>query len=315
MVRALAAAPGPAADHGGRRTRTDGTGRRPCGNLLSGTTKCWGTRDETRRSRVCQYSETLWNTARAGRRALRVNPASRRQRGGPPSTVCDRHALEPRGKSMPSIAGRSRPRHRGQPWLSGDLVDEALRRGATKVHAATRQPFEHADERVARVALDLTDAASIAAAAETVGSLDILATRRRDLRPLLGDDIGQPRGPGAAPTRPLGTFDVTRAFLPALTASQGSIVNILSMSSFANMPLMPTYSISKAALLSLTQGLAPLDGRPGRRPARRVPGRRRHGHDQGLRHPQGVARVGGRRGLGRGRGRGDLGLFRTRCRR
>src|SRR5437764_12342688 len=54
------------------------------------------------------------------------------------------------------------------------LVEEALRRGATRVYAGTRQPLDHADGRVTPLTLDVTDEAQIQAAVETVGSLDIL---------------------------------------------------------------------------------------------------------------------------------------------
>jgi NAD(P)-dependent dehydrogenase (short-subunit alcohol dehydrogenase family) len=37
------------------------------------------------------------------------------------------------------------------------LVDEALRRGATRVYAASRQAITHRDERVSAVVLDVTD--------------------------------------------------------------------------------------------------------------------------------------------------------------
>jgi short-subunit dehydrogenase len=46
-----------------------------------------------------------------------------------------------------------------------------------------------------------------------------------------------------------------QAFLPALSRSRGAIVNILSRNSLAPIPVMPAYSISKAAAFSLTQSL------------------------------------------------------------
>src|ERR1019366_7741334 len=45
------------------------------------------------------------------------------------------------------------------------------------------------------------------------------------------------------------------AFLPALIRSRGAIINILSVNSLAALPLIPSYSISKAAAFSLTQSL------------------------------------------------------------
>jgi short-subunit dehydrogenase len=51
---------------------------------------------------------------------------------------------------------------------------------------------------------------------------------------------------------------MTQAFLPLLTRSRGAIVNILSVTGLAALPLVPAYSISKAAAFSLTQSLRAL---------------------------------------------------------
>jgi NAD(P)-dependent dehydrogenase (short-subunit alcohol dehydrogenase family) len=55
-----------------------------------------------------------------------------------------------------------------------------------------------------------------------------------------------------------GTYAVTQAFLPLLTRSRGAIVNVLSVTALAALPLIPAYSISKAAAFSLTQSLRAL---------------------------------------------------------
>src|SRR4029450_12103740 len=54
------------------------------------------------------------------------------------------------------------------------LVEEALRRGAERVYAGTRQPLSHSDGRVTPLTLDVTNAAQIQAAVERVESLDVL---------------------------------------------------------------------------------------------------------------------------------------------
>src|SRR5882724_8435880 len=139
------------------------------------------------------------------------------------------------------------------------LVEEALRRGAQRVYAGTRQPLDHADGRVTPLALDVTNAAQIQAAVEKVGSLDILINNagvslRGDLdRGVLEQHLA---------VNLFGTYDVTRAFLPLLTDSRGAIVNVLSLGAVAAVPFNPDYSISKAAALSLSQSLrAVLAGR------------------------------------------------------
>jgi short-subunit dehydrogenase len=52
-----------------------------------------------------------------------------------------------------------------------------------------------------------------------------------------------------------GTYDVTQAFLPALTRSRGAIVNVGSIAALAPIPLTPAYSVSKAAAFNLAQSL------------------------------------------------------------
>ncbi|WP_205826412.1 SDR family NAD(P)-dependent oxidoreductase [Microbispora catharanthi] len=50
-----------------------------------------------------------------------------------------------------------------------------------------------------------------------------------------------------------GTYGVTQAFLPQLARSPCAIVNNLFVAAFAPLPIVPAYSISKAAAFSLTQ--------------------------------------------------------------
>ncbi|MFI5065634.1 MAG: SDR family NAD(P)-dependent oxidoreductase [Streptosporangiales bacterium] len=136
------------------------------------------------------------------------------------------------------------------------LVEEALRRGAGRVYAGTRRPLAHPDARVTPLTLDVTSAAQIQAAAGRVGSLDLLINNAGIG---LYDDLSD----RAALEQHLavnlfGTYGVTQAFLPLLTGSQGAIVNNLSLNAFAPLPLIPAYSISKAAAFSLTQALRAL---------------------------------------------------------
>ena len=140
--------------------------------------------------------------------------------------------------------------------LGRALVDEALRRGAKRVYAASRRPMVVPDERVTRLILDVTDAAQIREAAERVESLDVVINNAGLSVP---DDLSD----RSAFERHLavnlyGTLDVTRAFLPALARSHGAVVNIVSLGAVAAVPVLPAYSVSKAASLSLTQSLRAL---------------------------------------------------------
>ncbi len=55
-----------------------------------------------------------------------------------------------------------------------------------------------------------------------------------------------------------GTYDVVGAFLPKLLISRGTIVNNSSLNALTPLPLIPAYSISKAASFNLTQSLRAL---------------------------------------------------------
>src|ERR1700723_500305 len=136
------------------------------------------------------------------------------------------------------------------------LVEEAMKRGAKRVYAGTRRPFSHLDRRVTPLILDVTSAEQIQGAVRSVESLDILIN---NAGLALFDDLSD----RAALERHLavnlfGTYGVTQTFLPLLTRSRGAIVNVLSVTALAALPIIPAYSISKAAAFSLSQSLRAL---------------------------------------------------------
>jgi NAD(P)-dependent dehydrogenase (short-subunit alcohol dehydrogenase family) len=136
------------------------------------------------------------------------------------------------------------------------LAEEALKRGAKRVYAGARQPLAHLDGRVTPLTLDVTNADQIQAAVGGVESLDILIN---NAGLAFNDDLSD----RAALERHLavnlfGTYAVTQAFLPSLTRSRGAIVNVLSVAALAALPILPAYSISKAAAFSLSQSLRAL---------------------------------------------------------
>jgi NAD(P)-dependent dehydrogenase (short-subunit alcohol dehydrogenase family) len=136
------------------------------------------------------------------------------------------------------------------------LVEEALTRGAKRVYAATRQPVAHPDARVTPLTIDVTDAAQIQEAVGKVESLDILIN---NAGLALYDDLSDPTSlEQQLAVNLFGTYRVTQAFLPALTRSRGAIVNVGSVTAFAALPLIPAYSISKAAAFSLSQSMRAL---------------------------------------------------------
>jgi NAD(P)-dependent dehydrogenase (short-subunit alcohol dehydrogenase family) len=136
------------------------------------------------------------------------------------------------------------------------LVEEALSRGAKRVYAGTRRPLAHSDARVTPLILDVTNAAHIGGAVERVESLDVLINNAGialydDLSNL--DAIGQHLAVNL-----FGMLNVTRAFLPLLKRSKGAIINNLSLVALAALPVIPAYSISKAAAFNMTQSLRAL---------------------------------------------------------
>ena len=140
--------------------------------------------------------------------------------------------------------------------LAQTLVEEALRRGAKRVYAGTRQPLLHPDERVTPLTLDVTDPAQVQRAAEKVGSLDLLFNNAGVALPgELSDRAALERH---LAVNLFGTWGVTDAFLPLLTRTGGAVVNVVSVAALAAVPVLPAYSISKAAAFSLSQSLRAL---------------------------------------------------------
>jgi len=130
-----------------------------------------------------------------------------------------------------------------------------LQAGARKVYAAARDP-----SRVsigAPLALDITDRASVEAAARTAGDVTLLVNNAAVLqaRAFLADDAEQAVR-AALETNLFGTLAMARAFAPVLRANGGgTLVNMLSVLSWLNLPQAGAYGASKAAAWALTNGL------------------------------------------------------------
>jgi NAD(P)-dependent dehydrogenase (short-subunit alcohol dehydrogenase family) len=136
------------------------------------------------------------------------------------------------------------------------LVEEALRREATRVYAGTRSTLPITDTRVTPVTLDVTDPSQIQKAVEQVDSLDVLINNAGIA---IYDDLTNFEViEKHLAVNFFGLLRVTHALLPALIRSHGAIVNNLSMVGLAALPLIPSYSISKAAAFNMTQSLRAL---------------------------------------------------------
>jgi len=137
------------------------------------------------------------------------------------------------------------------------LVDEALKRGAKRLYAGTRgAALQIADERVTPLTLDVTNVAQIERAVEEIGTLDVLIN---NAGVAIYDDLSNFDAiEQRLAVNLFGILKVTRAFLPLLKRSKGAIVNNLSLAALAPLPIIPGYSISKAAALNMTQSLRAL---------------------------------------------------------
>jgi len=136
------------------------------------------------------------------------------------------------------------------------LVHEALRRGAKRVWAGTRRPLQIGDERVVPLQLDVTNSSQIRQAADEIENLEVLINNAGiaiydDLSDI---DVIEKH----LAVNFLGPLRMTQAFLPLLKRSKGAVVNNLSMVGLAALPLIPSYSISKAAAFNMTQSLRAL---------------------------------------------------------
>lgn len=135
--------------------------------------------------------------------------------------------------------------------LAGQLRD----RGA-HVYAAARNPAAVGLAGVTPVALDVTDPASVAAAAETARDVAILVNNAGSSTgsSLLTGDLAAIRL--EMDTHFFGTLAVTRAFAPQL-AAQGSsaVLNVLSVLSWLSFPGSGAYCAAKSAEWSLTNAL------------------------------------------------------------
>ena len=141
------------------------------------------------------------------------------------------------------------------------LVDEALKRGATRVYAGVRGDFQHPDARVTPVTLDVTKVADTQRVAGQITSLDLLINNAGIA---IYDDLSNT---GVIQqhleVNVLGLMRVTQTLLPQLKRSKGAIVNNLSLAALAPVPVIPGYSISKAAAANITQSLRALLARDG----------------------------------------------------
>jgi len=112
-------------------------------------------------------------------------------------------------------------------------------------------------ERLRVLALDVTDAASIARAVDAAGPIDVLVNNAG--AGLLGVLEGTTDDTVRAlfETNTFGTMALTRAVLPQFRArGAGVVVNVSSAVTLKSLPLLAVYTASKAAVNAFTESLA-----------------------------------------------------------
>jgi NAD(P)-dependent dehydrogenase (short-subunit alcohol dehydrogenase family) len=135
------------------------------------------------------------------------------------------------------------------------LASELLGRGAT-VYAGARNPDKVDLPGVKPIALDVTDAASVAAAAKATGDITVLINNAGSSTgtDLLAGDLDNIRL--EMDTHYFGTLSMVRAFAPQIAANGGgTILNILSVLSWISFPQVGAYCAAKSAQWSLTNAL------------------------------------------------------------
>ena len=142
--------------------------------------------------------------------------------------------------------------------LGAALCKMILQYSPKIIHAGYRDtPGDFDDPRISWCQLDIQNGASVAAAVESIGELDVLINNAGILIPIAADPAEERANLEAMMDlhlhRPLKLID---ALLPALgVSSQPMIVNMISMAAFASVPGCEGYCTSKAALHAATQGL------------------------------------------------------------
>ena len=140
--------------------------------------------------------------------------------------------------------------------LGRAFTRELVSRNAARVYGAARNPAAVTEPGVTPIALDVTDPERVARVARECADVTLLVNNAGVMK--ASPFIAAPSLDAARlemEVNYFGTLSICRAFAPVLAAGGGAIVNMLSVTSFYTSPLDPSYSASKAAELSLTNGI------------------------------------------------------------
>jgi len=137
------------------------------------------------------------------------------------------------------------------------LIAALEARGAAKIYAAARDISGlTASARLVPITMDVTSDDDVVKAAALAADVTLLINNagvNHNTAFMLAPDLAIARE--EIEINYLAPLRVTRAFAPALIANRGVVLNVLTILARVNLPLMGSYCASKAAGLSLTQGL------------------------------------------------------------
>jgi NAD(P)-dependent dehydrogenase (short-subunit alcohol dehydrogenase family) len=147
--------------------------------------------------------------------------------------------------------------------IGKEFVEALCTAGAAKIYACARSPeslneiVKSNSKRIVPIQLDISDEQSINNVAAQCQDVNLLINNAG-----VGFDAGLIAAPDISQAKTemevnyFGTLRMCRAFAPILQAYDGgAIVNILSSLALVNLPVRGSYSASKAAALSMTQGI------------------------------------------------------------
>jgi short-subunit dehydrogenase len=154
------------------------------------------------------------------------------------------------------------------------LIAALTARGARKIYAAARDVSGlAASNLIVPIKMDVTSDDDVSRAAAQATDVTLLINNagiNHNTAFLLAPDLAIARE--EFEINYLAPLRVVRAFAPALIANKGAVLNMLTILARVNLPLMGSYCASKAAALSLTQGLRAELGAKGVRVAAALPG-------------------------------------------
>jgi NAD(P)-dependent dehydrogenase (short-subunit alcohol dehydrogenase family) len=139
--------------------------------------------------------------------------------------------------------------------MGRQYVEQLLDRGVARVYAAARDPqtIHVADTRIVPLRLDVTNAMSVAEAAETATDVSVLINNAGIAHAASVLDRSTDLLRAELETNLFGPLALASAFADGIAERSGAIVNVSSV--LAWLPVGASYGVSKAAMWSATDSM------------------------------------------------------------